>query len=486
MMKKWFIILCLSINLVACKESIVSDDPTLKLVFSHDTVLFDTVFTTMGSSTKQVMVYNPNKNALCINQVSMREGKYFKVNLDGENNLDQLRDITLRGGDSLFLFVRVYIDPLNEDNPVLLDDDIAFSVNGKTQNINLQAYGQDVIKIQSDSGLVIYSNGLTLENKKPYILYDTIAVAGNLTIEEGTTIYMHKGASLYVYGSLTARGTLENPIVFRGDRTDRLFDSVPYKMASGQWDGIYLLNPEGVMPPIYTLNYVDILSGTVGLYVYSEAKGMLLPKLKLSNSRIHNHSVYGLVVQNADAEVYNCEISNCASYCVYLAGGKHDFTHNTIASYYGYPYTDMNIHHNMVSDDVAAVYINDLSKNRAKSKSSFVNCIITGGRKNNLIVATPLADYYEGHFEGNYLKCDSLTLPTAKNNVYASDSDSCIFKNIYYHYKKYHYYDFQLDSLSPARGIADSIAAIKYPTDRWGIQRKNKPDAGCYEYTQKP
>ena len=131
MMKKWFIILCLSINLVACKESIVSDDPTLKLVFSHDTVLFDTVFTTMGSSTKQVMVYNPNKNALCINQVSMREGKYFKVNLDGENNLDQLRDITLRGGDSLFLFVRVYIDPLNEDNPVLLDDDIAFSVNGK-------------------------------------------------------------------------------------------------------------------------------------------------------------------------------------------------------------------------------------------------------------------------------------------------------------------------------------------------------------------
>jgi hypothetical protein len=164
-----------------------------------------------------------------------------------------------------------------------------------------------------------------------------------------------------------------------------------------------------------------------------------------------------------------------------LAGGKHNFTHNTIAAYYGYPYTDLNIHHNMIADDVAAVYINDLSKNRAKSRSSFANCIITGGRKNNLVVATPLSEYYEGDFKGNYLRCDSLILPTAKNNVYASDSDSCVFKNIYYHYKKYHYYDFQLDSLSPARGIADSIAAIKYPTDRLGTLRKGKPDAGCYE-----
>ncbi len=479
-MNKCLTILLLSICFVACRESIVSSDPNMQLDFSHDTLLFDTVFTTMGSSTKQVMVYNPNKNALNIRQVQMRDGKYFQINLDGENEIEELKDITLNGGDSLFLFVRVYIDPLNEDNPVLLEDEIAFSVNDNIQKINLQAYGQDVIKIQSNSGKVIYPH-LTLKSKKPYLLYDTIAIAGNLTIEAGTTIYMHKGASLYVYGNLNAIGTKEEPIIFRGDRTDRLFDSVPYRMASGQWEGIYLLNPKDYAPPTYTMNYVDILSGTVGLYIYSEAQDTLLPHLYLNNSRIHNHSIYGLIVQNANADVVNCEISNCASYCVYLAGGKHNFTHNTIAAYYGYPYTDLNIHHNMIADDVAAVYINDLSKNRAKSRSSFANCIITGGRKNNLVVATPLSEYYEGDFKGNYLRCDSLTLPTAKNNVYASDSDSCVFKNIYYHYKKYHYYDFQLDSLSPARGIADSIAAIKYPTDRLGTLRKGKPDAGCYE-----
>ena len=482
-MKKWLPILCMMMGMVACQQNIVSDDPLLQLAFSHDTVLFDTVFTSMGSSTKRVMVYNPNKHAICIDQVSMREGKHFQINLDGENNLEQLRDITLRGGDSLFLFVRTYIDPLAENSPVLIEDNIAFGVNGKTQQITLQAYGQNVEKIQGDSGLIVYQH-LKLTNQKPYLIYDTVAVAGNLTIEAGTTIYMHAGASIYVYGSMTANGTKDNPIIIRGDRTDKLFDSVPYRMASGQWDGIYLLHAKGMMPPMYQLNYVDILSGSVGLYVYSESTDLILPKLTLKNSRIHNHSIYGLVVQNVDAEVVNCEISNCASYCVYLAGGKHNFVHNTIAAYYGYPYTNLNLHTNILPEDVAAVYINNLSKNNAKTISSFTNCIITGGRKQSLMVATPLPDYYEGRFEGNYLRCDSLDEVFAKNNVYASDSDTMVFRNTYYLSEKYYYYDFHLDSLSPARGIGDSIAALSYPTDREGYRRKSKPDAGCYEFAE--
>ena len=482
-MKKGLYILLLAIGLASCQPDIVSNDAALQLTFSHDTLLFDTVFTTMGTSTKTVMVYNPNKNAINIERVQMGEGKYFYINLDGENNVDEMRNIVVRGGDSLFMFVRANIDPQEENIPVLVEDDIAFGVNGKWQHIRLQAYGQNIEKIQGKNGLKVYQN-LTLKNTKPYLLYDTVAVAGNLTIEAGTTIYMHTGAMIYAYGNVSATGTKEQPIIFRGDRTDMLFDSVPYRMASGQWDGIYLIHPEGDLPPTYTLDYVEVLSGSIGLYVYSEAKDMSLPKLTLTNSRIHNHSIYGLVLQNVDADVVNCEISNCASYCVYVAGGKHNFVHNTIAAYYGYPYTNLNIHNNILADDVAAVYINNLSKNNAKTNSSFSNCIITGGRKNNLVVATPLSDYYEGRFEGNYLRTDSLDEVYAKNNVYASDSDSCVFRNIYYLYKEYHYYDFRLDSLSPARGIGDSIVALSYPQDRAGNRRKQYPDAGCYEYIE--
>ena len=143
----------------------------------------------------------------------------------------------------------------------------------------------------------------------------------------------------------------------------------------------------------------------------------------------------------------------------------------------------LHIHNNVIPEDVAAVYINDLSKNYAKTISSFSNCIITGGRKNNVVVATPLANEYQGQFVGNYLRADSLSELFAHNNVYAAEEDTAVFRNIYYQYKKYHYYDFRLDSLSPARGIADSIIALKFPIDRVGNTRKPHPDAGCYEFS---
>ncbi len=473
-------ILAVVLHMVACQDSTLTSDPNAMLSFSHDTVQFDTVFTAMGSSTRRVLVYNPNKNAIKIEQVSMQDGKYFHINLDGENDMDKLRDIVVRGQDSLFLFVKVYIDPQMEDSPVLIEDNIAFRLNGHTQQINLQAYGQDIIKIQDKTGLKIYNN-LTLTSQKPYVIYDTVAVAGTLEIEAGATIYMHEGASIYAYGDVQAIGTQQEPIVLRGDRTDRLFDSVPYRMASGQWDGLYLIYTGEGNVPTYTLDYVDILSGCIGLYAYSESTD-ILPHISLKNSRIHNHSIYGLILQNIAAEVSTCELSNCAAYCVYLAGGKHHFVHNTIAAYYGIPYTNLNIHSNLFAEDVAAVYINNLSKQYAKTNSSFSNCIITGGRANNLVVATPLPDNYPGHFTGNYLRADSLPIAYAENNVYATEADSMLFRNIYYLSKNYHYYDFRLDTLSPARGIGDSIVALSYPIDRVGRVRKARPDAGCYEY----
>lgn len=477
---KGVVLLLAMLQLFACQENTISDDPTLQLAFSHDTMLFDTVFTAMGSSTRKIMVYNPNKNAVNIEQVSMKNGNYFHINLDGENKIENLRNLVVRGGDSLFLFVRAYIDPLDENSPVLIEDNIAFRVNGNIQHITLQAYGQNIEKIQGHKGLKIYPS-LHLTSTKPYVIYDTVVVSGELVIDKGTTVYMHEGALMHAYGSVYAEGSKDEPIIFRGDRTDRIFDSVPYRMVSGQWDGLYLLYDGQGSTPEYQLNYVEVLSGSVGLYAYSSDMNKC-PHMSLKNSRIHNHSIYGLILQNIDAEVINCEISNCASYCVYLAGGKHDFIHNTIAAYYGFPYTTLNIHQNLIPEDVAAVYINNLSKKMAKTETSFKNCIITGGRGNNLVVATPLPDNYNGEFVGNYLRADSLPKAFAKDNVYATEADSMVFNNIYYLYNEYHYYDFGLDSLSPARGIADSITSLSYPIDRAGRQRKAKADAGCYEF----
>ena len=100
------------------------------------------------------------------------------------------------------------------------------------------------------------------------------------------------------------------------------------------------------------------------------------------------------------------------------------------------------------------------------------------------MVATPIDRYYPGAFVGNYLKTDTLPMPHAEDNVYwQKDDTAAVFVNDFYRYKEYVYYNFHLDSVSPAIGIGDSILALDYERDRDGYSRLNvRPDAGCYQH----
>ena len=465
--------------LAGCREYKVSDDPSMRLTFSCDTLSFDTVFTAQGSATAQIMVYNPNKNAMIIDRVWLNHGKAFRANVDGEADLSRLTNLQINGGDSLYVFIRADIDPTNKNNPVIVTDTLHFHLaNGNTQGVALEAFGQDIVRIgYKGCKRTDRATALTLTADKPYLIYDTLMLQDRLTIRAGATIYMHKGACIYALGRVIARGTADKPIVIRSDRTDRLFEHVPYLYASGGWNGIYLVTDLSLS---YQMEYVDILSGNIGLYCISNRQ-VALPHLTMKGCRIHNHALYGLVLINTDAEVSDTEISNCASYCVYCAGGTHEFTHTTVASYFGA--TDIRIQ-SVAKEATAAVYIDNLSKNAPETKTSFYNSIITGYQANQLVVATPFDRYYTGEFVGNYLKTDTVRVPHAHDNCYWQSSDKRpMFRNTYYKYKEYVYYDFHLDSLSPARAIGDSLIALTDSIDRDGHSRAfTRPDAGCYQY----
>ena len=476
MMRKWWLIIVCVCTLVSCKEYQVSDDPSLSLTFSCDTLSFDTVFTAQGSVTMQLKVYNPNANAMQIDRVWLTEGTAFRVNVDGEADLTRLANLVVNGGDSMFVFVRVEIDPLNSNNPLLVKDQLHFSLkNGKTQEVELEAYGWNVNRL-CKNGIQIVNN-YTFTDTLPYLILDTFVVNGPLTIQSGAQLYMHRDACLFAQGDVEALGTIDAPIVIRGDRLDHLFDSVPYAYAGGSWDGVYLLSEK---PQSYNLHYVDILSGNVGLYCTSSCVAPL-PQLRMNGCRIHNHSRYGLVLNHVDALITNTEISNCASYCVYCSGGTHSFVHSTIASYFGY--TNIRIQ-SVGKEETAAVYIDNLTKTEPFTTTSFANSIITGYLPNQLVVATPFDMYYPGTFIGNYLKTDTLRIPHASGNVYWQATDTAkVFVNDFYKYKEYIYYDFRLDTLSPAIGVGDSLAALPYPVDRNGASRAHLiPDAGCYQH----
>lgn len=475
---RWVIILLVSLSLFSCREEQLSTDPSLSLSFSKDTVSFDTVFTSIGSATLRLMVYNRNANALAISKVWLDNNAVFKVNVDGENDLSQLTDIKINGGDSLFVFIKVNIDPFKKNNPILVEDNLHFAVNEKIQTVHLEAVGQDVHLIKTDSRFSL-KKLYTFNDDKPYLIYDTIAVEGKLTFKPGSRLYFHDKAAIIAYGSVDALGTIDNPITLQGDRIDYLFEHVPYAFVAGMWSGIYLFDLKDSAHKTYKFDYVDILSANVGLYAYSE-KDAAIPTLTLLNSRIHNHAVYGLVLININATVANSELSNAAAYCAYLEGGTHRFIHSTIASYFNS--TDVRIQ-SAAREDVVAVYINNLSKEITPTHASFRNCIVSGFRSNNLLVATAFEQYYPDTVSGNYLKTDSLHIPHAFHNTYWQKNDSDVFVNTFYKYQEYIYYDFRLGEHSPARGIGDPEAAKLYPTDRLGNKRNiEKPDAGCYNW----
>ena len=145
-----FALILLSILTGTCLTSCIDDDfttnPSHVLAFSTDTVAFDTVFTTIGTSTRSFRIYNRNKKSLNISSIKLADAEHsgFHINVDGMSG-DNFTNVEIRGKDSLYVFVEANIDPTNQDNPIFIVDSIVFVTNGVQQDVKLTAYGQDVI-----------------------------------------------------------------------------------------------------------------------------------------------------------------------------------------------------------------------------------------------------------------------------------------------------------------------------------------------------
>ncbi|HTX89370.1 MAG TPA: hypothetical protein VMC08_10300, partial [Bacteroidales bacterium] len=133
--------------LFSCRKSEKIDtSPGIRLAFSADTVYFDTVFATIGSVTQQLRVYNENDQKVRISTIQLAGGEssYYRLNIDGIAGLT-VNDVDIPAHDSIFIFVKVTVDPSNQNNPLVIADSILFTLNGSQQNVKLVAWGQDAI-----------------------------------------------------------------------------------------------------------------------------------------------------------------------------------------------------------------------------------------------------------------------------------------------------------------------------------------------------
>ncbi len=313
-------VLCVLL-LSSCKKPIILSKSNLE--FSADTVVFDTVFTTFGSTTKQFKIYNPDNRTVEIDEIELMGGENspFRINVDGLKGTF-LSDIQLEGKDSLFVFVEVTLQVNGQSLPMVVEDSIRFRTNGKDQYIVLAVWGQDNYFHYKDV------NEGTWANDKPHVIYGYAAVdsAKTLTIPAGTHIYLHKNAALWVYkGTLNVEGALNQEVVFQGDRLEQEYDDV-----AGQYYGIYF---QEARPS--TINYAIVKNGISGVHLYSRDNAFSDYTLTMTNTVIENCARYGIFLYSGPKlKAENCLIHKNANHALLvLEGADFYFNHCNLLGY---------------------------------------------------------------------------------------------------------------------------------------------------------
>lgn len=505
-MKKLTIILlvlsALLLNLLpACDglDDAYSTNPTYRLSFSRDTLTFDTIFTTIGSTTQQFMIYNKNNEPLNIESILLAgaETTGFRMNVDGRKG-NSFDNVGILANDSMHVFVEVTVNPNGTDQPLLLQDSVIFWVNGIRQSVLLEAYGQDVNLYK---GGVTITKDSTLKADRPYLIYDSLIIAkdASLNIEKGVTFYLHDKANIVVYGTINALGTKDEPITFRGDRLDYILnDLLPYDRTPGQWGGIFFKTESYGN----VWDNVIVRNGTTG--ITCELSTPDRPKLKINNSQITNmsHNLFSSI--NCDVSATNTEFSNAGGSVMTLIGGSYYFAHCTIANYMSLVKRETAGEAAVDSKSLYLVHNATVNKSGPYPivQAYFDNCIIDGSN-------SPAEDFQTGgeieiSSGKTFTRTDGIAPFNYRFNhcvLKAKETSGTPFKDVLFvtqspHYKKTggkenkYAYDFRLDAAStPGIGKADPGITKVYPVDRYGINRltsSNGPTIGAYEFVKEP
>ncbi|WP_046243942.1 hypothetical protein [Hymenobacter terrenus] len=349
----FLILSCLLTFLPGCepKEDMVQTSGSLEM--GADTVLFDTVFTTVRTVTKRLWVYNRNSGAVKTNvSLTGTAGNTFDLIINGDTG-PTANDVTIRGKDSLLVLVRAILgDNGTSTKPFLITDEVHFRTNGNDQNVKLVAYGQNAY---FHDGEILPCNSVW-RNDKPHVIYNSVQVNAGcvLRILPGTRVYLHAGSGILVKGRIlvnagsdfpvgsgptdTIKATNRNIVRFLGDRREPFYDNIP-----GQWLGIQM--DEGSTGNI--IRYAEIKNASFGVLLYNP-ENRSQPDVTLDNTVIQNISGNnlsfasggntftgaGIFSFSGKVTATNCLLTNCGEYAVLgLGGGTYDFNFCTFANY---------------------------------------------------------------------------------------------------------------------------------------------------------
>ncbi len=297
------------------KEDIVTHDPGATLTASVDTVFFDTVFVSRGSTSRRFWVHNPNAKAVHVDEISLAGAASsvarFELIIDGRRGPAR-RDFDLRGHDSLLVLAKVTIDPNALDTAFLVTDDVLVRANGSARTVKLLAYGENARYYTAPAGFAErIACGEVWTAQKPIVLLGSALVYTmcTLVIEPGTRVYMGNGASLVVRGRLMcgALGAGVPGVTFRGLRRDDFYD---------------IRDPRYQSPTIdqFTPKYA-FTPGQWGAILFQPSRGPYqTTRNELFNTVIKNAS-YGVLIDNPRfVPGHRVRLESCVVRTAYVAG----------------------------------------------------------------------------------------------------------------------------------------------------------------------
>lgn len=446
-----------TVHLSSCKKDLLMSNGALE--FSVDTVVFDTVFTTVGSSTRLFKIYNRSSRPVKVSSIYLEGGESspFRFNLDGISGI-QFSDVEIPGNDSLFAFVEVTLGENNQLTPLIIEDKVHFITNGVEQEVQLAAWGQDAYFHYRDT------NSGTWANDKPHVIYDYAGIdsAQTLNIQAGTKIHLHKNSLLYVYkGELHINGDVNNKVVFEGDRLEPFYDDV-----KGQYYGIYF---EEALPS--TINHTIIKNGTAGIHVFSEDANNMDYTVTITNTEIFNCSSYGIFnYSGGRIKGENLNVHNNNQYAYFsLEGADHDFRH---CQFLGYG-TD--------GDQPAVVIKNYFTRSDeityigSVNEGIFYNSIIDGSGENQLIYDT----IKQGGVNISYDYNSNLIKTGSPQNGQSGFSNN--LWNVNPQFENIEEMIFKIKLNSPLRNAGASSITTLSNNDIEENPRGGQPDIGAYE-----
>jgi hypothetical protein len=460
----------------------IDSSPSIRLSFSTDTVLFDTVFTTIGSSTRSFKVYNRNNHRINISDIRLSgaAGSPFRINIDGQAG-NSFSNIDIDAHDSIFVFVRVNINPDDQNTPFVRQDSLLFTLNGNQQKMNLVAWGQNAHYILADTrspGLPPYkiiagkNQTVTWKADKPYVIYGYAVVdaSAKLIIEAGARICFHNASGLWITqnGTLKVNGTIDQKVIFEGDRTELYYDDI-----AGQWDRIWI--NEGNEDN--EINWAVIRNGFTGIQAET-LDPLRTGKLIIHNTVIKNMSGYGLLAKQYNVEAGNLMIYDAGIQALNLSVGNYDFRQCTFANFWNKSARNepsVKLSNYYTAFDAAG---KDIQIKGNLSNAYFGNCQITGNKSNEIMLDN---DSTAGTFNYQFDHSAIQTLSTGDAVHYPS-----------YVKLPAQYSRIPIDSVIPAAinlGSMEIINSSPTPAilknDLFGRNRtlNGNPDAGAIEFS---